>query len=219
MRLDDKKHMLSRTGTLISIAMLIAVTAVGYLLLRAQLTTAVYRDRLTVLGQDYTDLAQQYNQAVNRTAVTELWVKEGAISVTVRTDQGVIETIATPFVPGGEIYVDYVVLEGRLWIRRVFDDKTPPEQGVVVNPKLITIDWDAHDGAHGKAAYRQLTEGRWAVTATGSGALGLARVGEAQAVDLIAPPAIHDYEQVESQADQQANGIGVGEILKHLLVR
>ncbi len=206
-----------RIGTTISVLLVIAVAATGYLLLRANLTAEVYRDRLVELGEDYEALADQYNEAVRRTAVTELLVRDGKVCVTVRTAEGVIETIPTPFSAGGEVYVDYVVLDGRLWIRRVFDGQTPPSQGVVINPRLVTIDWDADDAVHGKAAYRKLRDGRWAVTVTGGGALGLSRVGEGEEVELTPPPAIRDYDQVEAEVEQQVEAIGPADVLKRLV--
>jgi len=36
--------------------------------------------------------------------------------------------------PDREVYADYVVLDGRLWIRRVFDAATAPEAGDADRP-------------------------------------------------------------------------------------
>jgi hypothetical protein len=107
--------------------------------------------------------------------VTELVVEDGRLSVAIRDAGGAIRTIETPFDPSREIYVDFVVLDGRLWIRRVFDDRTPPEQGVLVDPALAEIDWSEERAAYGKATYRALGPGRWIVSVTGDGSLGLAR--------------------------------------------
>jgi hypothetical protein len=95
--------------------------------------------------------------------------------VAIRDASGAVRTIETPFDPSREIYVDFVVLDGRLWIRRVFDDRTPPEQGVLIDPALAEIDWSEDEAAHGKATYRALGPGRWIVSVTGDGSLGLAR--------------------------------------------
>ena len=66
--------------------------------------------------------------------------------------------IPTALGPAAEIYVDYVVRDGRLWIRRVFDSETPPATAVVVDPALADIEWSAEGEAYGKAAYRALGE-------------------------------------------------------------
>ena len=52
--------------------------AAGYALLRVGLEAEVYRERLEQTSRDYALLREQYEQAVRRTAVTELVVDEGA---------------------------------------------------------------------------------------------------------------------------------------------
>ena len=98
----------------------------GYRYLRADVEAEVYRDRLRALAEEYESLRGTYNEAVRRTAVTELLVHDGRLRVRVRSVAGVLREIETPFDPRQEVYVDYVVMDGRLWIRRVFDAWTPP---------------------------------------------------------------------------------------------
>jgi hypothetical protein len=129
----------------------------------------------------------------------------------------VVKSIPTPFDPSGEIYVDYVVLDGRLWVRRVFDAKTPPSQGVVIDPKLAEVTWDDQGATHGKAVYRQLGEGRWIVTVTGDGSLGLARSTLSEPTDLSATPAVRDYEPISEQAKAEADRIGPGDVMRRLV--
>ncbi|MEO1279822.1 MAG: hypothetical protein AAFV77_12765, partial [Planctomycetota bacterium] len=112
----------------------IVLFVAGFLLLsraRAELRADIYRDRLEDVAQDYAVLAERFNSAVTQAAVTELVVEDGQMSVRVRSRRGVETVIPTSLDPTSEIYVDYVVIGGRLWIRRVFDDRTPPVEGVV----------------------------------------------------------------------------------------
>jgi len=146
----------------------------------------------------FDDLAQQYNQAIRKTAVTELWVEQGQLSVVVRTAAGVEQRIATPYDPAGEVYVDYVVVDGRMWIRRVFDANTPPSQATVIDPQWEQIDWSNPAATLGKAVYRTLDEGRWTITVTGDGSLGLAKASTpSQDTQLTYAPPLGSFEPVE----------------------
>lgn len=153
--------------------------------------------RYDELQQNHEQLRQTYNEAVAKTAVTELVVEEGTLCVNIRTAEGVDRSIPTPFNPAREIYVDYVVLDGRLWIRRVFDQDTPPGKGLVIDPQRADVDWNDPKLTYGNAVYRSLTEGRWIVTVTGDGSLGLVKT-EKEATPLSPPPPVRDYPQVEA---------------------
>jgi hypothetical protein len=202
------------------LAALLALTLLGgYRLLRIGLEADVYRARLAQTVEDYERLRSQYDEAVRRTAVTELVVEDGKLSVVVRDAGGVLHTLDTPFDPSHEIYVDFVVLDGRLWIRRVFDDRTPPGEGVVVDPALAQIDWTAEQGAHGKAAYRALGPGRWVVSVSGDGSLGLARSESDAPADLAPPPAVREYEPIENELDGALRELEPGEVVRALGVR
>jgi hypothetical protein len=205
-------------GLLVTVlAAVFALTGLsGYQLLRTGLAADVYRARLEETVVDYEALRSQYNQAVRRTAVTELVVEDGRLSVAIRDAGGSIRSIETPFDPSREIYVDFVVLEGRLWIRRVFDDRTPPEQGVLVDPALAEIDWSGDDAAHGKAAYRALGPGRWVVSVTGDGSLGLTRASDDTPAELAPPPSLRSYEPIESELENDLGELGPAEVLRAL---
>lgn len=163
---------------------------------RAQKRADELTEQLIELRGSFDTLREQYNQAVTRTAVTELHVRDGRLSVVVRTIDGDEKRIDTPYDPSGEIYVDYVVMRGRLWIRRVFDARTPPEQALVIDPSLGTLDWDDTELAHGKAVYRRLDEGAWIITVTGDGSLGLARCDDHTDYELAGPPVVRQYEPI-----------------------
>src|SRR5690606_19499101 len=115
--------------TSLLVLLTVAGAMVGYRLVESKITADIYRDRLVTLSEDYETLRRTYNEAVRRTAVTELLVEGDTVCVVIRTAAGVLRKIATPYSPDSEVYVDYVVVDGRLWIRRVFDAHTPPEQG------------------------------------------------------------------------------------------
>ncbi len=209
--------MMNRIGNMAAVVLLGVAGFVGYRLVQANLTADIYRDRLTELAGDYDALRETYNQAVRKTAVTELVVEDGKLCVSIRNARGVVKQTPTPFDPSGEIYVDYVVLDGRLWVRRVFDAKTPPSRGVVIEPELADVRWDDPALAHGKAVYRKLDEGRWIVTVTGDGSLGLAKVTGNQPSELTALPEVRDYKPVDEQARAEVDQIGVGDVMRRLV--
>ncbi|MFA9476909.1 hypothetical protein ACERK3_01250 [Phycisphaerales bacterium AB-hyl4] len=191
----------------------------GFRLTQAHLKAEVYQHRLVELSHQYEQLRGQYNEAVRRTAVTELVVADGEVTVHIRTAEGLLKTVPTGLDPQQEIYVDYLVLDGRLWIRRVFDDRTPPRSGVVIDTELSEIDWDSPRVAHGQAVYRQLDEGRWVVTVTGSGALGLTRIEADDVVELAPPPQVRDYQQVETEVSDRLREISTGDVVRQLFAR
>lgn len=189
----------------------------GFRLAQAQLAAEVYRDRLVELSGQYDQLADRHNEAVRRTAVTELVVADGDLSVHVRTAEGLLKAVPTGLDPRREIYVDYVVVDGRVWIRRVFDDATPPERGVLIDASLGEIDWDAPGVAYGKAVYRRLGVGRWVVTVTGGGALGLTRLSDDEPVELAPPPRVRDYEQVEAELADRLREVSTADVVRRLI--
>jgi len=188
----------------------------GYRLVRSDVEAAVYRSRLEEVARDYGVLRESYNEAIRRTAVTELRVERGVLSVAIRNAVGDVRVIETPYDPSREIYVDYAILDGRLWIRRVFDAATPPEEGLLIDPELADVDWDADPDGYGKAAYRSLAEGRWVVTATGDGSLGLGRRRSGDAAELAPPPPVRTYEPMERAVDQQLGAIEPREAVRAL---
>lgn len=202
--------------------------AFGYVMLRKGVTEDILRERFReVVEKDYAALQARYNEAVRNTAVTELVVAGGKLSVRVRNAEGVIDEVATPFDPSGEIYVDYVVIDGRLWIRRVFDESTPPSRGVVINPAMANIDWeriDREEGAgpegrvsHGQTIYRSIGEGRWVISVSGNGALGLSRIGEDRLVTLGDGAAVRSYDEIVKTIDAEIAEVTVVDVLRRLV--
>ena len=193
--------MVSRLVLFFGAVLLVVSAFAAFRLLEASITAEVYRERLLELSSDYESLRGQYNQAVRRTAVTELLVAEDQLTVVIRTAEGDLQALPTPFDPRQEIYVDYVVHDGRLWIRRIFDEKTPPEQGLIVDPRFADVDWNAEAASHGKATYRALSEGRWVVDVTGDGSLGLALRDPREPVLLSPPPPVREFGPIEHAVD------------------
>lgn len=211
-------RMFQKIGSAVAFILLVVAGGGGYIAVKSHLESEIYRDRLQALGEDYTRLAADYQDAVRKSAVTELRVRDNQLSVLVRTMEGVLEEIPTPFDPRREIYVDYVVLDNRLWIRRIFDHETPPSEAILINPRLLDINWDERSGQeYGKAVYRRLGEGRWAVTVTGSGALGLRQVSADSSIDLVTPPEIRDFSELQESIRKDISEIGPGEVVRRLL--
>ena len=197
--------------------LLIAVSAFSaYRLLEASLAADVYRDRLGELAADYEQLRGRYNEAVRRTAVTELLVDNGELTVVIRTADGELQALASSLDPSKEIYVDYVVHDGRLWIRRLFDEDTPPGRGMLIDPRFVSVDWDGSVDNHGKAAYRSLGEGRWVVDVTGDGSLGLARRDPQDRVRLEPPPPVRRYDPIDAAVEDALGAIQPLEALQAL---
>ncbi len=205
---------------MLSLVLILLVTLCGlaaFRLLEASLAAEIYRDRLAELAADYEALRERYNRAVRRTAVTELVVEGGKLRVVVRSADGELQTFESSLDPSKEIYVDYVVHGGRLWIRRVFDEATPPGEGLVIDPRLVDVDWGLETGSYGKAAYRELGEGRWVVDVTGDGSLGLARREPGAALDLQPPPAVRRYAPMEEEVQLALAAIRPSEALQALV--
>jgi hypothetical protein len=202
--------------TLLLIAILGLGSFAGYRLVRSDVEAAVYQSRLEEAARDYEALRESYNEAIRRTAVTELRVDRGVLSVAIRNAVGDVRIIETPYDPSREIYVDYAILDGRLWIRRVFDAATPPAEGLLIDPDLADVDWDADPEGYGKAAYRSLAEGTWVVTATGDGSLGLGRRRSGDTEGLAPPPLVRTYEPVESAVGRKLGAIEPREAVRAL---
>lgn len=195
--------------------LLIAAIGSGlYFFGRNRIVEGIYRNRIEQLARDHSRLAAAYNDVVRKTAVTEIEVKDGRISVLVKTAEGLLTRLQTPFSPANELYIDFVVRNGRLWIRRLFDSRTPPGEGFVVDPELAQIDWNAPGYSHGKAVYRKLDEGRWVATVTGNGALGLSKVLEKETMPLVSAPRIIDFQEYKTELQSSIDSVTLREIVQ-----
>jgi hypothetical protein len=192
--------------------------ALGYRLAANRIATDIYRDRLRVLSSEYEGLRTQYNEAVRRTAVTELFIEDGKLFVSIPMPDGHRQTIETPFDPAQEIYCGYVNIDGRLWIRQMYDRRTAPQQGLKLDTRLEFIDWDAPGVKDGHAVYRPLSGAkRWMVTVTGDGAMALVPVEGEAPLPLTYAPQVRDYEQIEKQIGSEISEIGPGDVWRKLV--
>ena len=209
--------MMKFVKTVVVLVLLGGVGFVGYRWAATKVEVDIYRDRLAGLSNEYESLRGMYNEAVRKTAVTELIVKGGKLSLAIRTVEGVDRLIETPFDPAEEIYCDYVLLDGRLWIRRVYDSLTPPSEGLVIDDNLAHMNWDDPMARYGNAVYRSLTEGRWVVTVTGDGSLGLAKANGVSVPMHSGPMPVRDYDQLEKQISEDISRVTVADVLKRVL--
>ncbi len=200
----------------VTAAVVVAAGIFGYSLLRADLAADVYLDRLQELAGDYEDLRGTFNEAVSRTAVTELVVKNGKLAVRVRNAAGVVQELETPYDPAGEIYVDFVVIDGRLLIRRLFDESTRPADAMLIDGSLVEVDWDAQGAQMGKAVYRALGEGLWVITVTANGSLDLVKSDHSRAESLVSAPPVREYEAIEEDAKTEIESIGPGDVVRRV---
>lgn len=198
------------------IAVVGAACIFGYQLLRADLAAQVYRDRLEGLVGEYEQLRTEFNEVVAKTAVTELLVKDNAVTVRIASAAGTVETIETPFTADGELHVDYVVIDGRLLIRRLYDESTPPSEAMVIDPALAEIEWDEPGARFGTTIYRTVNEGRWVISVSANGALDLSRAGNADVIDLAEAPPVREYDELEADAKAKIDDIGPGEVFRRL---
>lgn len=199
-------------------ALTVGAGFVAWELGRSQIAAEVYRERLSVLADEHAVLREAYERAINRTAVTELEVLGGAVSVRVRSADGNERVIETPFTSASELYVDYVVVDGRLWVRRVFDEHTPASEGLVIDPDVSWVDWSGGGASHGKAIYRKLDEGRWVISVSGNGSLGLERAGSRgdETSMLEALPSVSEFEPLDDAGPEVGADPSWGEVMSAL---
>lgn len=174
-----------------------------------------YRVRLADLELKHNALVSDYNQAVSRTAVCEVRQRGGKLSVVTVTADGCREEIPLAFDPAREIHFDFVCLADRLRLRRVYDDKTAPASGVLIESKLARVDWSKHEGDRGLVLYRTVEEGIYALKVSGTGSLTLEPVQQSVADQLVREPELRRHEPVEKIENADAEA-GLGEILRGL---
>ncbi len=199
-------------GYLFTALLTAAAVVGGYFWLREEVASRIYRDKLQRLAHDYAALAAHYNDAVRRSAITELEVTDESLAVLIRTVDGHVRRIPTPYDPRREIFVDYVVGDGRIWIRRVFDQGTPPQQALVIDPVWETVDWGRPGLSYGKIIYRSLEPGIWSIQVSGSGALTLEPVAASRPEQLQAAPPIRSFEELQLTLDAEVQAITWGDL-------
>ncbi len=184
-----------------------AICVCGYLWIREEVTSRIYQQKIQSLAADYSALAARYNHAVKQSAITELEVDQNSIAVLIRTIDGTLRRIETPYHPDKEIFIDYIVGNGRIWIRRIFDQATPPESALVIDPVWETVDWSENALKYGKVIYRSLSPGIWSIQVSGNGSLNLEPSVHSKANMLAAAPEVQSYEEIKLAMDQEVRAI------------
>lgn len=193
----------------ISTLLSLLFVGLGFMWVREEVTNRIYQEKLDQLAADYVALTTHYNDAVRRSAITELEVTADSLNVLIRTTDGQVQRIHTPYDPNREIYVDFLVGNGRIWIRRVFDDQTPPSEATLIDPVWDEVDWERPDLSYGKAIYRSLKPGLWSIQVSGSGALTLEPVSYSLAERLKTSPEVRSYEEIQISLEEEIKHISL----------
>ncbi|MEX2213962.1 MAG: hypothetical protein WD768_07530 [Phycisphaeraceae bacterium] len=214
--------MIRRLGTVAFILLVVGALLLGYWVIHGHLASQVLRDRIETLAKDYESLRNNFNEAVKKTVVTEFLVQEdGTICVVFVSADGSEQTRPTPYKRGAEVYADYIIKQdGRLLLRRVYDQLTAPIKGVSINTEYQTIEnWKEKEVIGGIAASGQLNEvGRWVVKVSGQGAMLLTKADDKEPrVPLLVAPTVKDYSQVTQEVDASIGNIGPGDVFKALV--
>jgi putative NADH-flavin reductase len=77
---------------------------------------------------------------------------------------------------------------------------------------VLEVDWNDPQISVGKAVYRELTDGRWVVSVTGDGSLGLALADDEESLDLPPMPDVKEYEAIAQETQRLAEAISVGDV-------
>lgn len=184
----------------------------GFFWLREEVTSQIYRNKLEAMAAEYAELADRYNHAVRQSAITELEVTTDTVAVLIRTIDGEVKRIPTPYNPREEIFVDYLVGNGRIWIRRVFDAGTAPQDGLVIDPVWEVVDWADTNLSYGKVVYRALAPGIWSIQVSGNGALSLEPATGSHPEALAAAPEIRSFEEIQLSLDAEVQSISMGDL-------
>lgn len=210
-----------KVGPIIGIALLGLALFAGYHVVKTQVESDEYQKRLITLRNDYENLRGAHNEAVKKTAVTELLVNEdGTVCVVFVTMNGEEKVVPTQFKMGTEIFADFIMIEGTAYFRRVFDENTKPVDALYIDPQLQTVEWKkaTEDRPTGNIAYALLDEpGRWVVTVTGNKSLDIRKKNEDEAPTVLVPNVkVKDYSQVEKEVNESISKITFGDVMGKL---
>ncbi|MEM8549534.1 MAG: hypothetical protein AAGF10_01980 [Verrucomicrobiota bacterium] len=189
----------------------------GFKLARAHMAEDIYRQRLTHLAEDYANLRADYERALQQSLVTELLVEDGQVSVSYLRQDGQQVELLTPLNANREIYVDFFVQGNRVGIRRIFDSSMAPEAAIVLDEPWDLLAQEDDETAFGRAVYRRLKEGRWAVTMTGNGSLGLEPARDNGPLLLNEPPPLVTPEIALSEGDEAIDAIALEDVVSWLM--
>lgn len=202
--------------TLVLLALLGGVSTAAYFWASERVKSAIYAHQLEQLGAEFSQLQDAYQTLIKETTLTQLEVTDQSIAVLIRGRDGSLQRVHTPFLPQREVYVDYVVSGGRIWIRRIFDSATPPSEAMVLDPVWQSVDWQDPRHRFGQAVYRSLQPGLWEIRVTGNGAMSLAPA-QADAANVIAyAPQIESITDWQQSKATERGSIGPREVWQWL---
>lgn len=195
------------------LALLAVAGVAGMKLVRAQMAEDIYRERLTTLAADYAQLRDQYERALRESIVTELVVEDGRLSVVYRRADGELVERVTSLDPGKEVYVDFYVAGNRIGIRRLFDSSIAADNALVLDEPWDAMAIEAPAMSFGRAVYRKLGEGRWVVTMTGNGSLGLEPAADGGRAVLAPPPPMVEADAPLREGDAAVQQISFADMM------
>ncbi len=221
-----------KISTILNVALLAAIAFAGYYLIKSHVEADIYREKFEKVSADYEKMRTTYNEAVKKTAVTELLVNEdGSVCVVFVTLDGQEKILPTQFKMGNELFVDYVTIDDRTYFRRVFDQKTTPENALYIDPKLQEVEWKSageepnalpHPNhsqvTDGVISYVKLSNpGRWEVTITGDGKPDIRKKDKNEPPSALVPSVqVRDYSQIEKEVKDQIEGISFSDVMSRL---
>ncbi len=211
--------MTKKLATLGFIAITVVAFVLGYNFMRSNIAADLYRDRLREAVKKNEALRQTFNEAVKKTIVTELLVQDDeSICVVFVSADNTERVVPTPFRMGAVVYVDFIVLDNRVFLRRVYDEDTKPSEALFIDPQMQTIDWKKVDDLQGNAPFARLNKkGRWTVSVTGNNALQLTKADDtARRQPLTYAPTVKDYDEIEKEMEARIEEIGVGDVIRSI---
>jgi len=212
--------MTKKLGVLSFVAITCLAFALGYNFMRSNIAADLYRDRLREAVKENEALRQTFNEAVKKTIVTELLVQDDeTVCVVFVNADGTERVVPTTFKMGSEVYVDFIVRDNRLFLRRVFDENTKPKEALHIDPQMQTVDWKSINTPRGSATYAQLNKkGRWTVSVAGNGALQLTKADDnANRQPLTVAPSVKEYAVIEKEMNAKIEEIGISDVMQSIL--
>jgi hypothetical protein len=211
--------MIKRIGIIMNLALAAVALLLGYHFMRSNIAADLYRDRLREAVKENEALRQTFNEAVKKTIVTELIVNDDdSVCVVFVSADNTERVVPTPFKKGAEVFVDFIVRDGKLFLRRVFDENTKPREALYIDPDMQTVDWKSNGGPRGAATYAQLNQnGRWNVSVAGNGALELKKADDkAPRQGPVAMPPVKEFSVIEKELNTKVDDIGPGDVVRTL---
>ena len=213
--------MMRRIGQVVFVGVLALAVLLGYNFVRSNIAADFYRDRLREEVKKHEALRQTFNEVVRKTVVTELVVNDDdSVCVVFIDGNNQEKVVPTKFKKGAVVYVDFMVNDGKLFLRRLFDHKTAPADGLVIDPLAQTVNEDESEREEfGSAPYARLNQkGRWVVNATQNGALELKKADDsAPRRPIVRDLPVRDYKEIEKEINTQVDEIGPKDVWQSLI--